>query len=441
MAKTRLTLLLFIALLSNTKAQTLWPENTDSFTYVCFTQQRYNELWSSGKAAIQEGNDFYYLRIRMAYAYFYAGNYEAAIPHLSRALEMNATDPEVMQTLYYSFVYTGQSHRAYAIAKEHPEALALTVLNAPGRWVIEAEVGRLTTPNATDHETVELRTNGGNYADGNFFSVMDYGRIYAEGILKPRNKLMLGANVFQNNHLSRMLFFGKQQNSPNQNNNYQINAAYTHLFDKGFSLSAGLGFYRQNFTYLYLNSTLPVPPPTTDFASATVSNSALSASLQLNKRIKHADLGVAIHTSNIDGIRRYQQDFGFTLFPLGSAKLYLHTAIAHLSDTVDRGINYHQTLGYVFNRKFSAEAMVQTGYLDNHIGNLGFLMMNAFDPIQAVYGIQLRMQAGSRLAFQTGYRYQQRETSYVYENAPGVSVLKTYTYAAQLLFLSIQWML
>lgn len=51
----------------------------DALTYQLFQQKAWDNLIKEGNKAIQNGIDYYYLRVRMGIAYYEKGNYSGAI--------------------------------------------------------------------------------------------------------------------------------------------------------------------------------------------------------------------------------------------------------------------------------------------------------------------------------------------------------------------------
>lgn len=71
----RLTAILLL-LSGALRAQELSYNKVDSLTYTQFIMGRYNELEKTGKAALDQNIDFYYLRMRLGIAQYETHHYE-----------------------------------------------------------------------------------------------------------------------------------------------------------------------------------------------------------------------------------------------------------------------------------------------------------------------------------------------------------------------------
>lgn len=429
----------FILLFSTsvTTAQVNEYREADSISYSLFMANKFPELKQFGKNLLSQGIDFYYLRVRLALANFYSNNFEAALPHYLKAVEMNPSDPVILNQTYLCLLYTSQYQRANAFALKYLEVDARIAPKYAALQLVELEVGRASGSNATDYETAKLSRTGNGIAIGNFFSEMDYGRIYLEGIINPDLKILGGAGAFQNNHLSRVEAPGNGKNQAMQDLNSQFNMGLLFQGKNGWNFALATGHYRQAFTYLYL---INQSPPLNGTGIYTLQNSAFSFSGSVARRIPFFEPGIALHFSGLDEISRSQADLQLSTYPFGNGKWFTTTAISFLADTTFKGLAFSQKAGWIPNANFSLELSFLSGALDNYSGNLGFLMLNTFDPILWAAGIHVRRQMGRKSALQTGYRYQVREGSYYFETTSGVPGTNYYTYFTNQLYLNIQWL-
>ena len=97
----------------------------DSETYRFYLEEKWDSLIHTGKKAIQEEIDYYYLRMRLGIAYYSRKNYRKAAHHFSRALQLNHQDPVALEYLYYCRNYAGQEEQADLLRKQFRGNLAL----------------------------------------------------------------------------------------------------------------------------------------------------------------------------------------------------------------------------------------------------------------------------------------------------------------------------
>lgn len=92
------------------------PEYTfryvDTTTYNLYLAGAWKELIGEGKNALENGIDYYYLQMRIAYAYFSLGKYRRAARFYENALGHNSFDPIANEYLYYAYKYGGRAHDA-----------------------------------------------------------------------------------------------------------------------------------------------------------------------------------------------------------------------------------------------------------------------------------------------------------------------------------------
>ena len=90
----------------------------DSVTYGLYTERNWSKLIIKGKEAIDEGHDFFYMRMRIGIAYYELKNYAMSAFHFKRALEFNDSDPLALEYLFYSYYLSGRTLQAWASLPE-----------------------------------------------------------------------------------------------------------------------------------------------------------------------------------------------------------------------------------------------------------------------------------------------------------------------------------
>jgi tetratricopeptide (TPR) repeat protein len=93
----------------------------DSLTYALYEQGAWQELIKTGNAALDQGADYYYLRMRIGLAYFYKEQYRLAAIHFRRALKLNEDDPFSRDYLRKSLEWGGMEVEAAWLLKKLPE--------------------------------------------------------------------------------------------------------------------------------------------------------------------------------------------------------------------------------------------------------------------------------------------------------------------------------
>jgi len=94
-------------------AQSRWNYSyTDSLTFALYNAGNYEMLVDSSSAALKDGTDFYYLRMRRGIAFYQLGEYGNAIPEFEHALKFFPADSVSREYLYLSEMENGRRSEA-----------------------------------------------------------------------------------------------------------------------------------------------------------------------------------------------------------------------------------------------------------------------------------------------------------------------------------------
>ncbi len=91
---------------------TITVPSVDKETYELYLAKDWNKLIKTGKKALNNGIDFYYLNYRMGIAYYEKQNYIQAIKYFKNIYKTNPDDDIVKEYLYYSYLFAGRYDQA-----------------------------------------------------------------------------------------------------------------------------------------------------------------------------------------------------------------------------------------------------------------------------------------------------------------------------------------
>ncbi len=111
----------------------------DSVTYHHYENKKWEAVIANGKIGLENGIDYYYLRMRIGEAYYAMGKYALAIPHFEEALEFSVGDKMASEYLYYSLLNLGKTDQAYRLGRSFNPFLQQS-LNIKRKPVAEADV-------------------------------------------------------------------------------------------------------------------------------------------------------------------------------------------------------------------------------------------------------------------------------------------------------------
>ncbi len=80
----------------------------DTTTYNLYLEEEWQRLIQEGKSALDHGIDYYFLQMRIAYAYYAIGKYRQAARFYKNALEFNSQDPTANAYLYHAYKFGGR---------------------------------------------------------------------------------------------------------------------------------------------------------------------------------------------------------------------------------------------------------------------------------------------------------------------------------------------
>ena len=96
----------------------------DKATYDFYLKKDWDNLIQYGKLGLQNGFDYYYLRMRLGISYYEQNNYRKAISHFRKALEFNDKDIYALEYLYYAYLFSGRVSEARALVPNFPLSLS-----------------------------------------------------------------------------------------------------------------------------------------------------------------------------------------------------------------------------------------------------------------------------------------------------------------------------
>lgn len=106
---------LFILLFITNKSiaqTTMTVPSVDKETYELYLAKDWNKLIKTGKKALKNGVDFYYLNYRMGIAYYEKQNYIQAVKYFKKTHKTNSDDDTLNEYLYYSYLFAGRYDQA-----------------------------------------------------------------------------------------------------------------------------------------------------------------------------------------------------------------------------------------------------------------------------------------------------------------------------------------
>ncbi|MEX0981549.1 MAG: tetratricopeptide repeat protein [Bacteroidales bacterium] len=348
----RLILIILFFCGTAVNGQNLTFIQVDTTTYNQYLRGEWKDLTSTGREALDAGIDYYYLQMRMAWAWFSMGRYRQAIKYYRNALGHNSGDPIANEYLYYAYKYSGRHNDALlqtsALTTEQKKAMGIK-------------------------DSVNFISFGLNYAwsTANAGSIMD--RI-VNGIedLDPLNGTQKATHHLNFAQIGLSHRLGKAVILKHQ-------GAYLHKYELSYATVGGVGYLSpeqpvNQFEYSgnmeitpvkgllitpgvhFLNTSLPIYAATSyglnsDANRTPVSNLVIRnwvTSIQVETKAKFFDLGLSFTHHNFNNIGTLQSGFHATAYPMANLNLYL---------SIDGYAQFHSING-VTNTEFVIKPLV-----------------------------------------------------------------------------------
>ncbi len=436
MRKLVIFLLLYLPTLA--KTQQLTESYVDSLSYAYYNQYAYVELKQLGKESLQKGIDFFYLRTRLGIVTFKEGNYEASCHHFELAENMFPGEVIVLEYLYWSYVYTGQNDKANALFEKYQSLVQTILPGIANKQQSEIEIGTLQTQNQKNYLNKVLRKTGDIEAGGGFFSSMHYLRVYHEQRFKHNWRIFAGAGLYQVQNFSNLWIenqfpppdsFSTKQSDPN----IQFNFGVSKMLAKGIRASISGGFYHERYTSNIQSN-----------QQRLQSNNYLGLATAISKRFKSYEPVILVSVFDVAAMDRIQVEAGITLFPFRKNVFFSYSSIGYANNknALTNGLIILQKCGYHFNKNNLVQASFLYGELDNYMGNLGFVTLNTFDPVNWIGSVQAEFKKG-KFTWLPGYQMQTRSSYYsqtqIIANNEYISTKNDYTYFSHLFYITLRY--
>ncbi|HPG34119.1 MAG TPA: hypothetical protein PLM34_09700, partial [Lentimicrobium sp.] len=136
----------------------------ESLTLRLYNEQKWDSLLMVGENAIENGVDYFYLRVRVGRAAFENKRYVRATRHLKKAVEFGGYDEYASYLLYKSFQYSSQTNESRLLLSKMPEQLAHAMGRSERMPLLYLETGPAFTNHPEQYE-LNKQTDPGLYSE------------------------------------------------------------------------------------------------------------------------------------------------------------------------------------------------------------------------------------------------------------------------------------
>ncbi len=369
----------------------------DSLTYKLYQQKNWDGLIAEGNRALDQGMDYYYLRVRLGIAYYEKQNYPLAMRNFDKALGMNDTEDYVKAYLYYAYLFSGRQAEAKVLASGFPYSLRTKTNTEQWSFVENIDLAYnytgINDPSILDNFTAEipLDRNGAQFIPRQHH----YFFLGLQHHISPRLSFYHGYSNLQVSHLRYIQASNEaitESDFPSRLNQYY--AAANLLVAKGLTLSGGIHFI--NSSYDAISQVVIGSPgrPTLRSVASRVNNNDLVAFASLYKRFDFFTLGASYYRGTVADLIQNQTDFRLIIYPLGNLNLYTTTTASYQNQDLRDGnitnrILVDQQIGAKVNGWLWTEAYGTFGEMDNFFLKDGLVIFNRMDLVKQRMGGKL----------------------------------------------------
>jgi len=356
-------------------------------SYRLYLAGEWDSLIVMGKQGIRQDMDFYYLRMRMGFAFYQKKNYRQATVHFKKALKFNQNAPAALEQLYYAHLMAGQAEEASLIRKKFKGDLALKLPPTKGKFADRLGAEYLYNKGLNDEQLTDPRElfeglpPGVQYVNRHFsnFSLSLVNSITPGLTLAHAYSYLSKTNHFYYNDGSNMFDFAEQHVSQHQ---YYISPTMTTT--SGFKFSPIFHLIRVHyqtpvdFVQGYQGGSsrmLLGTRKTTDFVGG----------LGLSKGIGSVELNLGGWISSLNEAKQLQNRLGLTWYPLGNLNLYAGAWLNSQYEKSERDSTFRLIpevhLGFALGGKVWVDLSGAMGEIANYLENNGSIVYNSFSEI------------------------------------------------------------
>ncbi len=372
--------LFFVILLAGAIASAQQPmdfRQADSLTWQYYYAGDWDKLILTGKQALKNDVDYFYLRMRIAWAYFMKQQYRQAIPHYRQALTLNSADPDAMKLLLLSYEYSGRANDAILFSARLRRQNARELYNRYNKMVTQISLyGTFHQPFSNDAiSEIEKSFNRTKSRVNEQSSIAESG---TDGYHKaPRYMFMPRLAVshrFNNralvaHHQLGYLLRNEFSVSVKNRNIYPIDYHRIYQFDYRFALDytpvSGLTITPAAHLFyaripLFLTESYGFGRRAPYMVIANINKYSYVASLTLHKEFSFFSIGFSGAMGSINNVDQQQFGAHLKVFPLSNLNLYyLLNVWGHRQQTTRQAtanIIHSHALGFRITRNLWLEA-------------------------------------------------------------------------------------
>lgn len=420
--------------------------NYEKKTLRLYNQKNWPELIKWGKKALENGSDYFYMRMRLGIAFYERGNYHRALIHFNKAGEFNPNDPYLLEYLYYANIFINREKAALDIAKRFSPSVEANFADVK---IPKFRIGNLAIQNTFSDFTAGLEDvtdippeqNGYQVFENNIFKAnLGFNHLISKKFSLFYQYGFMMVNRFTNYQNDSVGFYDPNQKLY-QNQFYILGNIY---LGKGFNLNLAIHYLPGKVPEFYVGSGTGMGQASSYTLVPAYKYNDFTGHLSLVKDFPYISLGVAGSYSYLNYGTYLQEGLLIRFYPLGNLNLYLGTGF-HIQQElssdgfIQKGQFVELSLGFkVFNPVWLE---IAGAYGDMHYvtTQMGWLVYNGPNPVDKQIGASLLIPVGKKntlLSF--SYNYYSTTSNFISTDT-GETSINTTSYNMNSIYGGVSW--
>lgn len=420
--------------------------NYEKKTFELYNQKNWPELIKWGKKAIENGNDYFYMRMRLGIALYERHNYHRALIHFRKAAEFNPNDPYLLEYIYYANIFINREKAALDVTRQFSSSMKA---NWTGIKVPNFKIGNLALQYSFSDfqagleniDEIPSEQNGSQVFENSIFKAnlgfnhtisKKFSLFYQYGFMMVNR-----FTYYQNDSVG---FYDPNQKLY-QNQFYILGNIY---LGRGLNLNLAIHYLPGKVPEFYVGSGAGMGQASSYTLVPAYKYNDFTGHLSLVKDFPYISLGVTGSYSYLNYDTYFQEGLLIRLFPLGNLNLYLTSGIniqQKLSSGgfIQKGQFAEISLGFkVFNPVWLE---IAGAYGDMHYvtTQMGWLVYNGPNPVDKQISASLLIPFGKKNALLSfSYNYYSTTSNFISTDTGETSINPT-SYNMNSIYGGVSW--
>lgn len=431
-----LPVVLILLMITSAIAGKITDINYETLTLRLYYEQKWDSLLTIGEEAIDNGYDYYYMRVRVGEAAFYKQRYVRAAGHFEKALQFNNQDEYATRLLYKSYHYSGRADEARWLMRKLPVAMAADIGRADRKPELYMEAG----PAFTDHvKQFEKNRQAGPGT-------------YSEVFLNRNSQYLLAGADFPVGYKMGLNFAA---GALNFNKNRQVAIAFIDSLAGDYSVVQFEAYMSPSFNitsrikvspaFRFVNVSLSNPLKSEDVIvqqiigpSGTFNYNDYAFGGEVSYSAPRWTFSAGAWSLMVDRQKFTQASGTVFLKPFGNLNLYSSTSVNLRSTSYAKDYIIYQMIGGRIYHELWGEAFMSWGNLSGTAEHNLQVIYNAIDEVKSRSGARLILSISDYLSLSLRYQlFSKRGTEFFMVDPPGQ--IFSYNYMNQSITGGIKW--